>query len=86
MLSYGVSRVSKNPKNLYLSVFEEFSSSTRLEERLERFLRPKSVNFWLEFSFFETVFQKHNFQIQLQYLLYFAHIWLSYSKMVHDYL
>ena len=45
MLRYGVSRVSKNLKNLYLSGVEEFSSSTRFEERLERFLRPKSIYF-----------------------------------------
>ena len=38
MLSYGVSRVSKNSENLYLSGVEKFSSSTRLEERLERWL------------------------------------------------
>ena len=50
--------MSKNSENLYLSGVEEFSSSTRFEERLERFLRPKSVNFWLEFSFFEVDFSK----------------------------
>ena len=58
MLSYEVSRVSENPEILYLSGVEESSSSTRFEERLERFLRPKSVNFGLEFSFFEADFSK----------------------------
>ena len=58
MPSYGVSRVSKNSENLYLSGVEESSSSTRFEDQLERFLRPKSVNFGLEFSFFEADFSK----------------------------
>ena len=58
MLSYEVSRVSENPEILYLSGVEEFSLSTRFEERLERFLRPKSVNFGLESLFFEADFSK----------------------------
>ena len=86
MLSYGVSRVSKNSENLYLSGVEESSSSTRFEERLENFLRPKSVNFWLESSFFEADFQKCSFRIGFQFLKYLVRIGSSYSKMAHDYL
>ena len=80
MHSYGVSRVSKNSENLYLSGVVEFSLSTRFEERLERFLRPKSVNFWLEFSFSKKIFQKCSFRIGFQFPKYLVRIGSSYSK------